>query len=214
MFLKFLNKQKISKEAGQRHAKEIGIVSPKGVKQNTISPGKRVNTKSEKFEESLLSTGTALLTEVSQGLNNTKTCHLCKTSGHGTPECPKINENHVEERWRQVKEAKLCFNCLRPTSGNHYSQVGCQPKSGVESCKEHHHHLLHHRKQQPDTFTGFVVSNQDKSTQVLLQTTRASLITKDQTVPIRVLLDSGSQRSYITKKLTDKTKPKRSHQNS
>ena len=38
---------------------------------------------------------------------------------------------------------------------------------------------------------------------MLLQTTRASLITKDQTVPIRVLLDSGSQRSYVTKKLAD-----------
>ena len=127
LFFKFLNKQVISKEAGQRSAKEIGIVSPKGgVKQNTIFPGKRVNTKSEKFEESLLSTVAALLTEVSQGLKR------------------------------------------------------------------------------PDTFTGFVASNQDKSTQVLLQTTRASLITKDQTVPIRVLLDSGSQRSYITKKLADR----------
>ena len=205
LFFKFLNKQVISKEAGQRSAKEIGIVAPKGgVKQNTISSGKRVNTKSEKFEESLLSTAAALLTEVSQGLNNTKTCHLCKTNGHGTPECPKFKENPVEERWRQVKEAKLCFNCLRPTNGNHYSQVCRQPKCGVESCKERHHHLLHRRKQEPDTFTGLVASNQDKSTQVLLQTTRASLITKDQTVPIRVLLDSGSQRSYITKKLADR----------
>ena len=99
LFFKFLNKQVISKEARQRSAKEIGIVSPKGgVKQNTICPGKRVNTKSEKFEESLLSTAAALLTEVSQGLNNAKTCHLCKTSGHGIPECPKFNENPVQGR--------------------------------------------------------------------------------------------------------------------
>ena len=142
LFFKFLNKQVISKEAEQRSAKKIGIVSPKGgVKQTTISPGKRVNTKSEKLEESLLSTAAALL--VCQRLNNTKVCHLCKTSGYGTPECPKFNENPVEERWRQVKEAKLCFNCLRPTNGNHYLQVCRQPKCGVESCKECHHHLLH-----------------------------------------------------------------------
>ena len=143
-----------SKEAGQRSAKENGIVSPKGdVKQNTISPGKRVNMKSEKFEESLLSTAAALLTEVSQRLNNTKTCHLCGASGHGTPECPKFNENPVDERWRQVKEAKLCFfNCLRPTNGNHYSQVCRQPKCGVESCKEHHHitcYIVESKNQRP-----------------------------------------------------------------
>ena len=49
LFFKFLNKQVISKEAGQRSA--IGIVAPKG----GVCSGKRVNTKSEKFEESLLS---------------------------------------------------------------------------------------------------------------------------------------------------------------
>ena len=52
-----------------------------------------------------------------------------------------------------------------------HTEVCRQPKCGVESCKERHHHVLHRRKQESDTFTGFVASNQDKSTHVLLQTT-------------------------------------------
>ncbi|CAB4005138.1 Y-box factor-like, partial [Paramuricea clavata] len=125
------------KQAGQRSAMGNNGVSPKGgMKQTNSYQGKKLN---KSAEESLLSTAAALLTEVSQGMNTTKTCDLCKTVGHGTPECP-----------------------------------------------------------------SFAASKRDESTQVLLQTTKANLIVDDQTVPVRALLDSGSQRSYITKKLADR----------
>jgi hypothetical protein len=195
----------VSKEAGQRSAKGNNGVSPKGgMKQANTSQGKKLNKSAEKLEESLLSTAAALLTEVSQGMNTTKTCDLCKAVGHGTPECPRFNAQTVEERWRQVKEARLCFNCLRSTNSNHYSQVCRQPKCGVEDCKERHHRLLHRSKSAVGTYNSFAASKRDESTQVLLQTTKANLIVEDQTVPVRVLLDSGSQRSYITKKLADR----------
>ncbi|CAB4013889.1 Tyrosine- phosphatase Lar, partial [Paramuricea clavata] len=106
----------------------------------------------------------ALLTEVSQGMNTTKTCDLCKTVGHGIPECP------------------------RSTNSNHYSQVCRQPKCGVEDCKE--------------AIIDYCIARNQQW--VLLQTTKANLVADDQTVPVRVLLDSGSQRSYITKKLADR----------
>jgi hypothetical protein len=160
------------------------------MKQANTSQGKKQSKSAEKLEESLLSTVTAFLTEVSQGMNTTKTCDLCKTVGHGTPECPRFNAQTVEERWRQVKEARLCFNCLRSTNSNHYSQECRQPKCGVKDCKEPHHRLLYRSKSAVGTYNSFAAPKRDESIQVLFQTTKANLIVDDQTVLVRVLLDS------------------------
>lgn len=52
------------------------------------------------------------------------------------------------------------------------------------------------------TLSGFVASYNSKMQQTLLQTGTAMLISDDfQRAPVRVLFDSGSQRSYITKKV-------------
>jgi hypothetical protein len=161
----------ISKEAGQRSAVgNNGVSSKRGMKQANTSQGKKLNKSAEKFEESLLSTAAALLTEVSQGMKTSKTCDLCKTIGHGTPECPRFNAQTVEERWWQVKEARLCFNYLRSTNSNHYSQGCRQPKCEVEDCKERHHRLLHRSKSAVGTYNSFSASKRDESTQMLLQT--------------------------------------------
>ena len=58
--------------------------------------------------------------------------------------------------------------------------------------------------QVPTTISGFVASENAKVQQTLLQTAKAPLVGgREQRVPFRVLLDSGSQRSYITKKVAE-----------
>ena len=58
--------------------------------------------------------------------------------------------------------------------------------------------------QVPTTISGFVASENTEVQQTLLQTAKATLIGGgDQRVSVRVLLDSGSQRSYITKKVAE-----------
>ena len=52
----------------------------------------------------------------------------------------------------------------------------------------------------PTTIRGFVVTDSNQTQQILLQTAEASLVGDGgQNIPVRVLLDSGSQSSYITK---------------
>ncbi|CAB4040511.1 Hypothetical predicted protein, partial [Paramuricea clavata] len=159
----FLNKQVVSKEAGQRSAKGNNGVSPKGgMKEANTFHGKKLNKSAEKLEESQLSTAVALLTDVSRGMNTTKICDLCKCSGHGAPECPRFNAQTVEEKWKQVKEARLFFNCLSSTNRNHYLQVCRQPKCGVEDCKERHHRLLHRSKSVVGTYNSFAASKREE----------------------------------------------------
>ena len=57
---------------------------------------------------------------------------------------------------------------------------------------------------QPQTeFGGFVKANQNV-TQTLLQTAVAKMtVDQDQEIPVRVLLDPGSQRSSIRKQITE-----------
>ena len=58
--------------------------------------------------------------------------------------------------------------------------------------------------QRQTTLSGFVASYNSKMQQTLLQTGTAMLVADDvQRAPVRVLFDSGSQRSYITKKVAE-----------
>ena len=58
--------------------------------------------------------------------------------------------------------------------------------------------------QVPTTISGFVAFKNAKVKLTLLQTAKAMLVGGgDQRVPVRVLLDSGSQRSYITRKVAE-----------
>ena len=116
----------------------------------------------------------------------------------------------TKDAWKQVKDKKLCFNCLRPTN-NFYNAGNCrQPSYTAEGCGKKHHRLLHQGTQtvtakeqhQPQTeFSGFVKANQNV-TQTLLQTAVAKMIV-DQEIPVRVLLDPDSQRSYIRKQIAE-----------
>ena len=57
--------------------------------------------------------------------------------------------------------------------------------------------------QRQTTLSGFVASYNSKMQQTLLQTGTAMLIADDvQRAPVRVLFDSGSQRSYIVEART------------
>ena len=138
------------------------------------------------------------------------TCSLCKEQGHDTPKCPELKRHSVEQRWQSVRENRLCFNCLKPANTFHYSSVCSQPKCSVEGCGRRHHTMLHGdgdrstEGQIHTTINGFVASCNSKMQQTLLQTATAVLVAGGtQRVPVRVLFDSGSQRSYITKNFAE-----------
>ena len=122
-----------------------------------------------------------------------------------------FNEKSLDGRWKLVQENKLCFNCLKPSNHKHFSRICCHPKCSVANCGHRHHWLLHG---QQSVVTPRHLSNTSLSglastkpalpmRETLLQTALARLIVKGQEMTVRVLLDSGSQRSYIRKNIAE-----------
>ncbi|XP_055604632.1 uncharacterized protein LOC129752870 [Uranotaenia lowii] len=67
-------------------------------------------------------------------------CFCCQESGHRVRECKKFKDSTVENRWRCVKESKLCRTCL----GLHGRRPCRFPnRCGVDGCTRWHHPLLH-----------------------------------------------------------------------
>ena len=117
----------------------------------------------------------------------------------------------MDDRWKLVQESKLCFNCLKPTNSKHFSKICRQPKCPVVNCGKRHHKLLHSQPlivatENPTntTLTGLAASKSSTTMkETLLQTALAKLSVNGQEVTVRVLLDSGSQRSYIRKNIAE-----------
>lgn len=143
------------------------------------------------------------------------------------PVCPHCNERHflsrcpvftgmsVNERCEFAAQWKGCGNCLSPTH-----KIGaCKSRWSCRICGERHHSLLHQRKatgQQsasapcPPAATshcGHTGSNQETeipNVDVVLGTAAARV--RDSTGRehrVRLLLDSGSHRSFITRRCCD-----------
>jgi hypothetical protein len=145
---------------------------------------------------------------------------------HHISSCYLFKRKSVDERLEIVKDKGLCFNCLSPTTSYHYG-INCKrPGCSVEGCKRKHHGLLHRsspsKVQDPqagnheakkditsDEITshtgianGYLSTSIDKQV-MLLPTAMMKLVSRDVTLPVRVLVDSGSDQSYIRKEIVD-----------
>ena len=144
-------------------------------------------------------------------------CADCSKEHHIT-NCSLFAKKSVGDKLSIVKEKGLCFNCLLPTSPSHYS-INCRrPGCPVERCKKKHHRLLHHKRfspckdsQKQETDKGWedneitshagiasgYLSTSIEDQVTLLPTGVVKLVTPNATLPVRVLVDSGSDQSYI-----------------
>ena len=206
LFFKFLNRQDVSKEAGERSLQ--GTLSLKSRSTNKGRDGRRNPPFIEKSDQKQVSTASALFSEAKPP--TVPTCRFC-TGGHGSLNCPAFNGKAVDDRWKLIQESKLCFNCLKPTNSKHFSKICRQPKCPVVNCEKRHHKLLHSQPliaatENPTntTLTGLAASKSSSTMkETLLQTALAKLSVNGQEVTVRVLLDSGSQRSYIRKNIAE-----------
>ncbi|XP_011407795.1 PREDICTED: uncharacterized protein LOC105311847 [Amphimedon queenslandica] len=149
--------------------------------------------------------------------------HCCYCQLNHLPElCKKVSR--VDGRRRILKEAGRCFICLRT---GHISR-NCRSSVRCSKCKGRHH-LSICSKEGDEEGTGDnqqeageqslnprAPAFESKSTKsllvdsdqtVLLQTARATCFNPDKPhiqLGLRFLLDSGSQRSFITKRAKDK----------
>ena len=140
--------------------------------------------------------------------NGNIVCVYCR-EGHYSASCTKVST--IPARREILRKEGCCFVCLR--KGHRANE--CQSHRKCRRCGRKHHQSIceqgsaaltpenHDIKETPPT-TSTVAKTRNN---VLLQTARSKAYSADnQLVPVRVLLDSGSQRSYITNSLKAKLK--------
>lgn len=99
LFFQFLNKQVISKEAGERNASMIRENSEtrRGSRGRDKDGTDVKNTREKVFSAAAL---------LASGMNRKgyTACHLCKEQGHETLKCPELQRQSVDECWQLVRE--------------------------------------------------------------------------------------------------------------
>ncbi|XP_052858322.1 uncharacterized protein LOC128266097 [Drosophila gunungcola] len=122
----------------------------------------------------------------------TNNCPICKISGHFIFQCQKFKVLNPSERMEKVKNAHLCFKCLK-----HSFNKKCQSDISCSICKKNHHSMLH--------ITYNVNQKLEKvntcrtSEQALLATGRVQIKSSNGGFEnFRALIDSGSQSTIIS----------------
>lgn len=139
-------------------------------------------------------------------------CVLCDES-HVLRVCQKFLSKEVNERNNFVKSKKLCINCL---SSTHNRVQDCKSKFACKSCNRKHNSLLHFESvkanvvkvtdnqaasNEMEGVKNAVISVNSSATnsKVLLATALVSVRGKNgENYALRVLVDQGSQSSFIT----------------
>ncbi|ODM97225.1 hypothetical protein Ocin01_09448, partial [Orchesella cincta] len=152
-------------------------------------------------------------TEVQQGTSSTRTAtsqNLCQ-GGHQLYQCSKLHEMPSAQRMNAVMKTKACTNCLK--EGHRFS--ACPSKHVCKHCSKKHHSFLHpHFSSEISSASSAqsggnppparINSNTSSSistanTNVLLKTAIVNVTDSFGNLqPCRVLLDDGSEASFIT----------------
>ena len=161
----------------------------------------------------------ALFSKQNQGDSTRIRCAYCNEQ-HYSASCEKVTG--LQDRKDILRRDKRCFICLRI---GHVSQE-CQNSRGCRKCGQQHHQsicsLSNHKKpadstkENPDphsqtkpgdsaetTTATSATSTSRKGKAVLLQTAQCIATNADsmRSTTVRVLFDTGSQRTYITNSL-------------
>lgn len=134
---------------------------------------------------------------------------------HEIQDCPLFRKGSIDKRLQFLKKIGLCFNCLLP---RHYSNNCSRPGCSLDRCNKKHHALPHRRfpsaqdkmksNETEEKTSDPTVSRNGTSTTancqvVLLPSALVNLVSLGTTLPVRMLVDSGSDQSYIRKDIAD-----------
>ena len=224
--------QGILKEFGEELSlREKCVLVPTG-EQTSTRQNQKGNFKSYGSGSNQSTTSTLVVNNERQRVvppNNVPFCLFCGDR-HYSASCTKVTD--PDARKSIIREKKRCFNCLR---GNHTSRQ-CMSNAKCYRCSGKHHTSTcgativqqkqsfqptnqvtnpqptappPQRQQQPPASTNISISRDPSNHSVLLQTARATVHNvNDASIScnVRLILDTGSQKTYITSKLRDELK--------
>lgn len=150
-------------------------------------------------------------------------CLLCNATDHALTECRAVMPR--EDKVTRLREGRACFrfgrrnHVARECRNSRYVTCDtCQGRHITVLCDIWRNHIDTAMASRPQsrnlesnslptnqrTLTTSVPTSETKGSSVLLQTTRAwALGQKRGSILVRLLLNTGSQRSFITSKLSD-----------
>ncbi len=143
-------------------------------------------------------------------------CAFCEEP-HYSASCESVVGS--EDRKSILRKSKRCFNCLRI---GHNANI-CRNEKKCRHCDGRHHQSICPKrkpvtkketdrtetkpKDEPkNEFCGTTTLTRVGKGSVLLQTARAYAVNGSTSIPVRILFDTGSQRSYVTDNVTRKSR--------
>ena len=185
--------------------------------EEELTARERANLNPRRDRERSYHTTSTLLSDSRESHPGPRCCY-CQQA-HSSASCPTVTD--VPARKQSLKMSGRCFNCLRR---NHVSR-NCQSSSRCQKCKRKHHTSIcdtdltkppslvdpPESSQNPEatpTKLSRTTTNlcSDRVQSVFLQTAHAVLHNPANprvSLEVRLLLDSGSQKSYISDRARD-----------
>ncbi|GBL72837.1 hypothetical protein AVEN_39305-1 [Araneus ventricosus] len=129
-------------------------------------------------------------------------------------DCFNAHKLTLEEKQKKVRDKNCCFACLLPG----HSARKCHKFLKCSVCSKKHVTLMcdqlqafkntNQKKEEEKNPSGNDVnlSNVNPNPKVFLQTFKAKLLSSDKEKTVRVLCDTGSQKSYILKNIAEEMK--------
>ena len=128
-------------------------------------------------------------------------CVVCGNT-HGLWACDVFKKLNPINRYKRVKEIKLCFLCFR---GGHAVKVCKMKECGIDGCKRRHNRLLHRTEENkiPNATSTETQANVSLNTVGILPVYEVELSNNVKRAKVLALVDSGSSLSWIDKSSAD-----------